>query len=177
MTRETTQLPVAYISHQMVGRLRLRIPARKGDPSYFDRVADCFEVDPDIEYVETNPLTASILIIHHTDSEALLERGVRDGLFMVGAWRDAGHSTAQRPLLSTVSAQINRADERVLRLTEGSMDLHELVFLGLVGAGALQILRGNLIGPASSLLANAATLLALHRVRRNSGSRSIDNLE
>jgi hypothetical protein len=49
---------IAYIEHQIPGRLRLRIPGRRGDVA--QRVVTALSKLPDIKELDGNPLTGSI---------------------------------------------------------------------------------------------------------------------
>ncbi len=55
----------AYITHRIPGRLRLKIPAAKGRPDLLQRMAAAARSASDINSVECNPVTGSVLI-HHT---------------------------------------------------------------------------------------------------------------
>ena len=56
--------PFAYIKHQMPGRVRVKIPQKKGDFRYFDRIAELLTGCPGITQLQLNPPAASILICH-----------------------------------------------------------------------------------------------------------------
>ena len=74
-------LPAARISHFTPRRLRIRVPEKRRDRAFFDAVAERLAAWDTIEAVETNPLTASILI-HFSDPERLfLETAAKNDLF------------------------------------------------------------------------------------------------
>lgn len=154
-------LPAAYVAHQAGERLRLRIPARKGDAAFFARaerdLADCTGV----AYAEANPLTASLLLHYQGDLTDLAAAAAAGQLFSLEPPQPPAHS-----VLDVVSERVERLEHLVLRSSRGAVDLDTLLFVGLVGAGVVQIARGRALGPASTLLANAATILAVHRARR-----------
>src|ERR1700740_2836706 len=74
-------LPAARISHFTARRLRIKVPEKRRDSAFFDTVAERLATWDSIEGVETNPLTASVLI-HFSDPERLfLEAAVKNDLF------------------------------------------------------------------------------------------------
>jgi hypothetical protein len=77
--------PAAYIKHQLPGRVRLKIPQKKGDFDYFDRIADLFSDCPGITQLQFNPPAASILICHEEGTHFLtiVEFAQTNGLFTI----------------------------------------------------------------------------------------------
>jgi hypothetical protein len=55
------------IEHQVPGRVRMKIPAGKGNPELLKRISETFAVIPGIEEVTVNPATGSIVL--HYDSD------------------------------------------------------------------------------------------------------------
>src|SRR5690349_7256419 len=74
-------LPSGQISHAIDGRMRVRIPERKGDKDFFARVREELEREPGIAHVQPNPLTGSVLITHDLDTERLAALVESLGLF------------------------------------------------------------------------------------------------
>lgn len=154
-------LPTGYVAHRTGDRVRLRIPARKGDAAYFARIERELAACGRVGYVEANPLTASILL-HYSGTDDDLRRDAVDlGLFTVEELPPAAN-----PVLSAAAARIDQFDRTIQRASNGSFDLLEVAFVGLVGASIVQALRGQALGPASTLMANALAILALYRARR-----------
>jgi hypothetical protein len=127
----------------MAGRLRLKIPARKGDPAYFTALAQAFSECPGIRNVEVNPETGSVLFLHSADPDAIVAYAEGKELFRI-------FENANRPVhVSTgVKAKYRELDEKVKRATGGEWDVPAVAFIGLLGAGAYQIARGNFAAPA-----------------------------
>lgn len=65
-------LPTAYVAHRLPGRVRLKIPAMQGDSEYFDTLAKQFESDSDVTGLSARPRSASLVIEHSGDDEAVL---------------------------------------------------------------------------------------------------------
>jgi hypothetical protein len=55
------------IEHQVPGRVRLKIPAGKGNPELLKKISETFAVIPGIEQVTVNPTTGSIVLCYDTD--------------------------------------------------------------------------------------------------------------
>lgn len=155
-------LPAGYVAHRTGDRVRLRIPARKGDTAYFARLERELAACGRVGYVEANPLTASLLLHYSGTDDDLRRDAVELGLFTVEA-----PPPAANPALNAAAARIDQFDRTIQRASNGSFDLLEVAFVGLVGASIIQTLRGQALGPASTLMAHALAILALHRARRN----------
>jgi Heavy metal associated domain 2 len=55
------------IEHQVPGRVRMKIPAGKGNPDLLQKVSETFAVIPGIEHVTVNPTTGSVVLYYDTD--------------------------------------------------------------------------------------------------------------
>ena len=55
------------IAHQVPGRVRMKIPAGKGNPELLKQISDVFGVIPGIEEVIVNPTTGSVTLHYDTD--------------------------------------------------------------------------------------------------------------
>ena len=163
--------PIATIQHQMPGRLRLRIPARRGDVSFFHRVVQALSKVPGIEELDAIPLTGSIIIRHSGSAQAVAAAATEQGLFEV-ALEDPNRasSTAQRPhsgALDTAATSLNGL--ALLQIARGQVTGNAAenfwnaygaqrildrpgLAAGFVLLGIVQVLRGQLLGSASSLL-------------------------
>jgi hypothetical protein len=154
-------LPVAYVAHRAGERLRLRIPTRKGDAAFFARTERALTACAGISYAEANPLTASLLLHYRGELADLIEAGAASGLFALEP-----PIVPTETVLDVVTDRVELIEQLILRGSHGAVDIDTLLFLGLVGAALVQVARGQALGPASTLLANAAAILALHRARR-----------
>lgn len=136
-------IPSGSIRHRMAGRLRVRIPARKGDPTYFATLAQAFSEFPGIRRVEVNPETGSALFLHSAEPDAILACAEGKELFRIV-------ESANRPVHVSVGVKekYRELDERVQRYTGGEWDVPAIAFFSLLGAGAYQIARGNFAAPA-----------------------------
>ena len=55
------------IEHQVPGRVRMKIPAGKGNPELLKQISDIFAVIPGIEGIVVNPTTGSVVLNYDTD--------------------------------------------------------------------------------------------------------------
>ena len=79
--RALLMLPDAYLSHQTSGRIRVKIPSKKGDDSYFKNANALLQQHKGIDRTEVNPLTGSILIIHSGNSTSVMKIAETNKLF------------------------------------------------------------------------------------------------
>jgi hypothetical protein len=162
-------LPAARISHFTTRRLRVRVPEKRRDTAYFNTVAERLGTWDSVDRVETNPLTASILV-HFSDPEALfLEAAAKNDLF------DIDFDAAFAPLSDRVVTRaavrsFEAADAAMRRWTASQIDMRGVLFLLLFAGGVFQLLRGRLATPAPTLLWYAGDLLGLWHGRPNEGS-------
>jgi hypothetical protein len=55
------------IEHQTPGRVRMKIPAGKGNPELLKQISETFAAIPGIEEVTVNPTTGSVVLHYDTD--------------------------------------------------------------------------------------------------------------
>jgi hypothetical protein len=144
-------LPVAFVAHAAPGRTRFKIPARRRDGQYFATVEQRLPKAPDVEQVQTNPLTGSVLIHHRGSPEALHKYAEEQELFRVSTLGERA---------SRLLAQRGKSLDRQLReLTGEYFDLRSITLIMLVSIGMVQVLRGQLVGSALTIFWYASTLL------------------
>lgn len=56
-----------HVAHQVPGRVRMKIPAGKGNPELLQQIAETFGIIPGIEEVTVNPTTGSIVLHYDAD--------------------------------------------------------------------------------------------------------------
>jgi hypothetical protein len=128
-------LPRAYIARHCPGEVRFKVPRCKGDAAFFQRVAESFGGLETVDSLEINPLTGSILLFHRSTPEELAGIAREQKLFALAA-----HPEAVPP------ATPNGGRER------GQLDLRTASTLFVLALGLVQLARGRVLGPASSLL-------------------------
>jgi hypothetical protein len=129
---------VAVLSHQSPGRLRLKIPSKKGDERFFQSLKDRLSNLSGVERIDVNPVTGSILLIHSIDAEKIAQFARDNGLFAI-----QHGSTNVSYLHREVTKAFNVLDEQAKGFTGGGINLGALASLALIAAGTYQIYRGN----------------------------------
>ncbi|MDO9418228.1 HMA2 domain-containing protein [Pararhizobium sp.] len=153
--------PSAYIKHQLPGRVRLKVPQKKGDFDYFDRLAKLFADCHGISQLQLNPPAASILICHGTETPFLniAEFAQTNGLFTIIEQPEETFSIPYLPIPKFTSKGLNRVDESLMDFSQGLLDGRSLLILTLIGLAVRQMTKGNIMGPATTLLWYAFSLL------------------
>lgn len=136
--------PAAYIVHAAPGRLRVRIPSKRGDLAYFAAVRKAFSDHPDISGLETNATTGGVLLRHNSENQVLPLREHSHGLFTL-------QEDPVPKILDTIARGASGSNGSIRRNT-GLTNTESLLFLTLAGMGAYQLLRGQVLAPATTLL-------------------------
>ncbi|MDA8241725.1 MAG: hypothetical protein M0Z67_15340 [Nitrospiraceae bacterium] len=137
--KQVHEPPLAFISHRTRSRIRIRVPSKKGDHAFFASVAEKMSAVEGIGTVGANPLTASVLLLHSSDPDRIIERSVAEGFFRIG---DAAHTRTN--LHRRVFTAFDTADAALRDVTGNELDVGGTAFLALVGMGIYQIWRGNI---------------------------------
>jgi hypothetical protein len=135
----------------------LRIPERRHDENYFSLVASHLQTCELVTTVQSNSVTASIVITHRGDIDGVSQFASASGLFSLSCLEPAGDSA-----LRGASGGLRNINSAVQQMTNGVLDAPSLVYAGLVGLALVQTLRGQVVGPATTLLWNALTLMQLN---------------
>lgn len=154
-------LPTAYVKHRMPGRVRLKIPAMRGDDAFFGLLAETLAGCEQIRQLQLNPPTASLLILHaDAPFEAIAEYAVSAGLFAI-----AEGNGSELPALDNLSVAglsslgVSQIDQQLNQLSAGRLDLRSMFFLGFVGLTVHQAAKGRILSPASTFFWRALELL------------------
>jgi hypothetical protein len=169
-------LPIAQVEHALPGRMRLRIPGRRGDPSFFTALAQRLQEAALLRKVQTNWRTGSVLLLHEGTAEDLVALAKDLQLFAIPPAPPhaprrarAGHRRKPHPLaLAAAGFAVLAAYQAVRGAALGSASetlwhaytlwrrrRRPQVAVGLAGLGVYQALMGRLLGPATSFLGYA----------------------
>lgn len=135
-------LPEAVITHATTCRTRLRIPAKRGDDSYFSNIFVHIANLDGVEHVETNSRLGSILIRHQGDPKAIFRQAEDRHLFFVETNEKSG-PPVEGTLLVRMREKFDQLDQRTVTGTQGRLDMASIGFLTLLGAAGYDFLRGN----------------------------------
>ena len=134
------EAPSAHISHVTKGRVRFKIPAKKGNARFFSNIKDVLEKNTKVAGVEINPVTGSVLVTHKADIDSIIKLAESNKLFKLEKRR-------QR-LSNNVVESFKSLDNTLKSATDGEIDLPTASFLTLAGVGIYEIARGNFAAPA-----------------------------
>ena len=125
-------VPVAHIEHRLPGRVRLRVPSKRGDVSFFERVVKELSRHPAIWELAASPLTGTITLQYSEPLQAIMEAAAALALFETGG-----------PKPGVKAAESKRPSRR-----SESAGLAGGIAAGLSGLSLYQAARGNVIGNA-----------------------------
>jgi hypothetical protein len=133
----------AVIAHHMPGRVRVRIPERRRDSEFFSTIEALLPVIEGVEEVETNPLTASVLI-KFTGTLIDLFHKIREQIPDI----DIQYPSQGQRARSSVSA----VNMPVVNIVSG----RKINFIFMVGSvltavGLAQTIRGKILVPSISV--------------------------
>jgi hypothetical protein len=141
--RHIVTIPEATIKHRLPGRLRLCIPARKGDLSYFKTVETRLREVSAWKKINSSPLTGSLVIEDDTlDMDAVSDAAESNALFSVQV-----SAIAHKPFAKRIVDSISGFNHWIKSLSDGSLDLPGILFLILIVFGLWELARGNLRRP------------------------------
>jgi cation transport ATPase len=142
------------IAHQVPGRLRMKIPAGKGNPELLKQISETFSLIPGIEQITVNPTTGSIVLHydadrhdefhgtfqHHytahgeshpptTEIDELTRRIEDEAEFL------AKHSHSARAIVDLVK----KVDREIKVATNNTIDLKIVFAVGIIGFTVLEV--------------------------------------
>jgi hypothetical protein len=125
-------IPVAHIEHQLPGRVRLRVPSKRGEAAFFERVVKELSKHPAIWELIASPLTGSITLQYSEPLQAIMDAAVDLMLFEIG-----------QPKPGAISRETKRSG----RLSRDA-GLASNVAAGLSGLSLYQAARGKIVSNA-----------------------------
>jgi hypothetical protein len=166
-------LPAAFVTHVSKGRVRVKIPAKKNDGEYFSQLKNFLLPLPGIVKVETNTLTASVLVLHNLELNDLRDlKTVSDYSEMLGLFKLAEAPSDNGTIGRDLAATFAGVNQGVKGVTGGYIDLPTLAILALLGVGAWQLSRGDVAVPAITALWYAGSILK-DQVQSEAGASSV----
>lgn len=152
MTDIAVSCPVR-LRHRMPGRTRISLiePLPSGDA--VDELGEHFAALDGVEAVDIRRQTGSIVIVHNANCDPLAA-AIRTRLIEIVPESPKEPFDPAKEILHRVG-QFNSC---LAQASEGRVDAWGLAFTGLVAAGLLQVARGRVLGPATALFGQAATL-------------------
>jgi len=149
--------PEGRITHLTSRRLRVKIPDKRRDAAFFDTVARRLADWASIERVEVNPMTASVLV-HFSDAATLFaENLAKNDLFAIAAENPADIKVPS--VMHWARQSLSEVDAAMRRWSAGGADIRNVMFVMLAGSAVVQLARGNIAAPATTLLWYAGAML------------------
>ena len=137
----------AHVVHKLLGRTRVKIPSKRGYIEYFGRIGQRLSECPGVTQVATNFRTGSLLIKHTVPFAQVVAFAGEQELFTLQAEKLAPDILSQQ-----VSTNLAWMDTQVVSLSGGDVDLRSILIRVMLIIGLLQIARGEILTPASTLL-------------------------
>lgn len=147
----------AHVVHHIPGRVRLRIPAKRRDHTYFADVKAKLESVPSIHGVEVNPASASVLVRYAGPLTSLLVEAAAAGLYELAEVSD--ELPPVPPVADKLVDRLLDLDQQIAQSSGGSLNGRSVVLIALLLAAGMQLYRGQFLGPAVPLLWYAANAL------------------
>ncbi|WP_295881969.1 hypothetical protein [uncultured Thiohalocapsa sp.] len=149
----TVSAAAARIAHRSSGRLRLRLPQRRHDLPFFLALYEALSAAPEIDEVTINPATGSVLLWFDPVHEAALPSALsRTGLLLLD--EDQLHPEHAERHLFHVSLN----------------DMRIVVFLIMTTLSIHQLLKGQLLAPALTMLLYVVDLAVGMRLERDAAA-------
>jgi cation transport ATPase len=121
--------PQLYIAHQVRGRVRMKIPAAKGNPDLLRQISETFATVPGIEHIAVNPATGSMVVHYdanqHDEFHGQLQRHC-------GPARGNGY----RPPRTEIDELTNKIEAEAEFLSQHSDSARAIVGFTVVEVGA-----------------------------------------
>ena len=146
---------VARIVHELRGRTRLRIKGVVEDAQYFEAVRVFLLSSSGVDDVRVNPLTGSVLVLH----KGVTNEELRTRLGNVDLFEFSSQPEPQLSSLEHIRIGASALNRMVSQMTSGRGDLRTVAFVVIVSLAIRQIVRGQVLSPASALLWNAMDLV------------------
>ena len=136
----------AYVYHHLPGRLRLRIPAVKGEAAALQEISSAIASTPGINQVEYNPVTGSILIQYSADHYKNLRalESSLEGSALSIAPNHAGHGSHRHKYGRSIAARrvdsfFKQIDHEIRMATDNEVDLKFILPFGVGILGLLAL--------------------------------------
>jgi hypothetical protein len=134
-------IPVAHCVHRTATRIRIRIPSRKGDKTFFTSLQEQLGQFEQVTGSKVNHLTGSVLIFYTGNFTAIAEFAESRNIFSL-------MKTRRKPtIMGATVATYKNLDNKLKKLSGGELDLPIAAFLALLGSGVYNIARGRFVVP------------------------------
>jgi len=150
-------LPAGYVAHRINGRIRIRIPSKRRDFSYFESLQQKLKACEGVDALQANPLTGGVLLLHHANLPSIAQFAEQNQLFILTEEAPTG------PVSQQIAQRFQVIDQRLQAFSAGKIDLSGAAFFGLTTLGLFQLLRRNVAPAGLTLLWYAISVLPKRR--------------
>ena len=146
-----------HIVHQLPGRVRLRVSGEALTAEDLTRLTEAIARVPGVIVCVGRLVTGSLIVEHDGDFSAVADQAASQGLFELAEAPEA------KPVGLIAEEGLTYADLRLRELSNGQFDLRSTLGTLLIGLAILQLARGQIVGPAMTLLVQSLDLLTRSR--------------
>jgi hypothetical protein len=150
--------PKADLVHQVPGRIRIRVPSERGNSAFFAEVSRQLGECPGVTGVETNPVTASVLLRHASPLAGILGFAKEHGVFLV-------EEAKRVPLQKLAAANLGGVSRNLQLIAGEEIDLDSAILVMLTGMAIHQAIKGNIVAPAATLVWYALVMLRAAEIK------------
>lgn len=157
--------PIAQLAHRTAERWRLKVPTRRHDLGYFISLYEALRVQPEIQEVTVNPLTASVLVwFAPTDEKTLPDALTRNGLLRLAEDPRSAAATA------SANNELHPSEHHAFHMSVN--DTRILVFLIVVALSVYQLTKKQFLAPALTLSLYLIDLFAGLKLEQDAAARA-----
>jgi hypothetical protein len=153
---KTSDEILATVTHTAPGRCRFKIPAKRHDVDYFQSLQETLLNTSGVNSVETNPLTAGLLILYDREQ---LQLDDLTTLLQSSHHFELTERIDTRTVWEKAVNGAERFDQQLKEITAGQIDSKSLLFIVLLLMAVRQLQQGVVFGAASTLFWYALQVL------------------
>jgi hypothetical protein len=148
---------LAYITHTAPGRCRFKIPCKRRDAAYFQTLREALLDTSGVEQVQTNPLTASVLILY--DAEQVDINDLTAQLQTANQFELSDRPIDNQTVWEKALSGFESLDNQLKQSTSGQFDSKSLLLVVLIIMAIRQMQQGVVFAPAITLILHALQML------------------
>ncbi|WP_462268794.1 HMA2 domain-containing protein [Desulfobacter sp.] len=144
------RLPGAQITHHIRNRVRIRIPEKKGDRSYFNALSKTLDSELKGMKADVSPVTGSLVVWGLSlDLDRLFALAESKGLFARAVCPTSESSAEPSCRISALASRtVSLINTGLKKITKNQLDMSSTAFVLLVIHACREILKGNLTAPS-----------------------------
>lgn len=156
-----------HVAHATPRRLRLQAPHRRGDRLFFLDVRERLAQWPNVERVDVNPISTSV-VIHSSDARAILDLLESNGMLRVV--ESPAPEPEKRPPAPATQARLY---PQLRQWSGGRVNLARISVFAVVGVSvAVKLARGNNVAAAAMILLYGGRAAQRWWIARQDGTRA-----